>query len=416
MDRERAIYLDHHSTTPCDPRVVRAMQPYWTLAFGNPASRTHRYGWEAEQAVAVARRELADSIGASPRDLVFTSGATEANNLAILGAAHAAPERPHGRARGQRNARHLVTCATEHRSVLDPFGALERQGFRVSVVGVSGAGQIDLDALADAIEPETVLVSIMLANNEIGVIQPLREIATVVHERGALLHSDASQAVGRIPVDADRLGVDLLSWTAHKLYGPKGIGALWVRPRRPRIELAPLVHGGGHERGLRSGTLAVPLCVGFGEACALARRLLRAESERVARLRDRLLDGLRRQLAGVERNGGAEPCLPGSLNLSFERVEAEALLLSLPELAISSGSACTSGQREASHVLRALGLAPGRAHSAIRFGIGRFNTEAEIDRAIALLVREVRRLRGLGGRRGRDREADVVAERDGKGY
>ncbi|MFQ5697819.1 MAG: cysteine desulfurase family protein [Myxococcota bacterium] len=383
MDRERPIYLDHHATTPCDPRVVRAMQPYWTVAFGNPASRTHRYGWEAEHAVEIARRELAALIGASSRDVVFTSGATEANNLAILGIAQAG----HGH--------HLVTCATEHRSVLDPCRALEKRGFRVSVVGVSREGRVDLDQLAGAIEPDTGLVSIMLANNEIGAIQPLAEIAKVVHERGALLHSDASQAAGRIPVDVKRLGVDLLSWTAHKLYGPKGIGALWVRRRRPRIEVAAQVHGGGHERGLRSGTLPVPLCVGFGEACALARRSLEGESLRLAQLRDRLLAGLCAQLSGVERNGPTDPCLPGSLNLSFSGVEAEALLLSLPDLALSSGSACTSGRREPSHVLWALGLDARRALSAIRFGIGRFNTEAEIDRAIDLLVREVERLRGV---------------------
>jgi cysteine desulfurase len=393
MPAEPPIYLDHHATTPCDPRVVQAMLPYFSDEYGNPASVTHGFGWRAEQAVDRARRQVAAAIGADSRELIFTSGATEANNLAILGAARAC-------LRAGRGDVHVVTCATEHRAVLDPCRALEREGVRASVVRVRPDGRVDPGALAAALEPGTRLVSIMLANNEIGTLQPLDEIATLTRERGILLHTDAAQAVGKLPVDVETLGVDLLSLTAHKLYGPKGVGALWVRRRRPRIELEPLQYGGGHERGLRSGTLATPLCVGLGEAVAIAAEELGSESKRVGELRDRLWQGLLRELDGIERNGSSERCLPGNLSVSFRGVEAEALLLGLPEIALSTGSACTSATREASHVLRALGVSAERALSSIRFGVGRFNTADEIDRVVDRLAREVRRLRARSpGRR-----------------
>jgi cysteine desulfurase len=385
MGSERAIYLDHHATTPCDPRVVEAMLPYFAEEFGNPASRTHRFGWRAEEGVDRARRQVADAIGAHAREIIFTSGATEANNLAILGTARA------NRARGD----HVLTCATEHRAVLDPCRALEKEGFRVGVVATRPTGIIDLDTLVAKLEPGTLLISVMLANNEIGTLQPLAEIGRIARERDIVLHTDAAQAVGRIPVGVEHLGVDLLSLTAHKLYGPKGIGALYVRRRRPALQIAPLLHGGGHERGLRSGTLPVPLCVGFGEACAIGARELEAEAARVGELRDRLWRRLSDRLDGISQNGATDRRLPGNLNVSFAGVEAEALLLGLPEIALSTGSACTSATREPSHVLRALGLGEKRANSAIRFGVGRFNTRDEIDLAAERVVHEVRRLRAL---------------------
>jgi cysteine desulfurase len=361
------------------------MLPYFVEQFGNAASRTHRFGWRAEEGVDRARRQIADSIGAHAREIIFTSGATEANNLAILGTARA------NRARGD----HVVTCAAEHRAVLDPCRALEKEGFRVSVVPVRRTGIIDLDALVAKLEPGTLLVSLMLANNEIGTLQPVAEVGRLTRERDIVLHTDAAQAVGRIPVDVERLGVDLLSLTAHKLYGPKGIGALFVRRRRPALQLAPILHGGGHERGLRSGTLPVPLCVGFGEACAIAARELHSEGTRVGELRDRLWRRLSEGLEGIHQNGATDRRLPGNLNVSFAGVEGEALLMGLPEIALSTGSACTSAKREPSHVLRALGLGSERALSAIRFGVGRFNTREEIDLAADRVVREVRRLRAL---------------------
>jgi cysteine desulfurase len=358
VESESAIYLDHHATTPCDPRVVDAMLPYFAEEFGNPASRTHRFGWRAQEAVDRARRQVAEAIGAHAREIVFASGATEANNLAILGTARAS------RARGD----HVVTCATEHRAVLDPCRALEKEGFRVTVLPVRPTGIVDLAALEAKLEPSTLLISVMLGNNEIG--------------------------TGKIPVDVERLGVDLLSFTAHKLYGPKGVGALYVRRRRPTLEIAPLLHGGGHERGLRSGTLPAPLCVGFGEACAIAAR----------------------ELDGVSQNGASGPRLPGNLNVSFAGVEAEALLMGLPELALSTGSACTSATPEPSHVLRALGLGKERALSAVRFGLGRFNTRDEIDLAAERVVVEVRRLRALAAGSSTGRSPSGVAERRRKRY
>jgi cysteine desulfurase len=406
VESESAIYLDHHATTPCDPRVVDAMLPYFAEEFGNPASRTHRFGWRAQEAVDRARRQVAEAIGAHAREIVFASGATEANNLAILGTARAS------RARGD----HVVTCATEHRAVLDPCRALEKEGFRVTVLPVRPTGIVDLAALEAKLEPSTLLISVMLGNNEIGTLQPLAEIARIARERHIVLHTDAAQAVGKIPVDVERLGVDLLSFTAHKLYGPKGVGALYVRRRRPTLEIAPLLHGGGHERGLRSGTLPAPLCVGFGEACAIAARELDAEAARIGDLRDRLWTRLSSELDGVSQNGASGPRLPGNLNVSFAGVEAEALLMGLPELALSTGSACTSATPEPSHVLRALGLGKERALSAVRFGLGRFNTRDEIDLAAERVVVEVRRLRALAAGSSTGRSPSGVAERRRKRY
>lgn len=384
---DRPIYLDGHATTPCDPRVVDAMRPFFGEEFGNAASRTHPYGWRAAEAVEAARAQVADQIGADPREIVFTSGATESNNLALLGALRA-------RLRAGASDAHLITWRTEHRAVLDPARALEREGVRVTRLAVSRDGMIDLDALAGALEPATVLVSLMHANNEIGVIQDLAAVGRLTRERGVLLHTDAAQSVGKLPVDVEALGVDLLSLTAHKLYGPKGVGALYVRRRG--VALEPLQHGGGHERGLRSGTLPVPLCVGLGEACAVAGRERAAEAARVGALRDRLWERLCGALDGIWLNGHPERRLPGNLNASFDGVEGEALLVALaPHVAVSAGSACTSARPEPSHVLRELGLPPARTLSALRFGLGRFTTADEVETAAGRVIAEVRRLREL---------------------
>jgi len=379
------IYLDHHSTTPCDPRVVDAMAPYWTREFGNAASRTHAFGWRAEEAVEAAREEVARLIGADPREIVFTSGATESNNLALLGVARA------NRERGD----HIISCQTEHRSVLDPLAALEQEGFRVTRLAVDAEGLVDVDDLRAALDGRTILVSVMHVNNEIGVVQPLPEIARVTREHGALFHTDAAQSVGKLRVDVDRLGVDLLSLTAHKLYGPKGMGALYVRRRRPVLRVAPILYGGGHERGMRSGTLPVALCVGLGRACQIAGQEWETDAKRVLLLRDRLWQRLSTELDEVWLNGHPENRVAGNLNLSFIGVEAQALLVALPEVALSSGSACTSAQPQPSHVIRALGRGGARALGAVRFGIGRANTEAEIDAVAELLVEQVERLRAM---------------------
>jgi len=377
------IYLDHHSTTPVDPRVLEAMLPFFAEDFGNAASRTHAYGWRAEAAVEIAREEIARALGAgSPAEVTFTSGATEANNLAILGVADARA------ARGD----HIVTSSVEHPSVLDPCAFLEERGKRVTRLPVDGHGLVDPAAVAEAIDERTVLVSIMLANNEVGVIEPLAEIGRVCAERGVPLHTDASQALGKLPVDVGELGVALLSATAHKLYGPKGIGVLWVR-RRPRLRLTPLLHGGGHERGLRSGTLPVPLVVGFGEAVRLAEVEREAEARRVGELRDRLFGRLEAALPGVHRNGHPSRRLPGNLHVSFDGVDADALVSELREVAVSTGSACSSATPEPSHVLLALGLPEARVRGGLRIGIGRFNTADEIDAAADALLRHVTRLR-----------------------
>jgi cysteine desulfurase len=380
------IYLDNHATTRIDPRVVEAMMPWLTDSYGNAASRSHSFGWSAEQAVETARAQVAKLIGASPKEIVFTSGATESNNLALKGAVEAAA--------GPGAA--ILTQATEHKAVLDPCGWLAKQGCRITVLPVDHDGRIRLDDLRLLIEEQKpLLVTIMFANNEIGTLQPIEEIGRLCHERGVLFHTDAAQAVGKIPIRADALSIDLLSISAHKIYGPKGVGALYVRRHHPRVELAEQIHGGGHERGLRSGTLNVPGIVGLGAACALAGAEMESESARLAALRDRLQAKLTAGLDHVRVNGSQEHRLPGNLNMTFRHVDSESLMMGLKDVALSSGSACTSAKIEASHVLRALGLSEEAAHSTLRFGIGRFNTEEEIDYVAERLVDVVRKLREL---------------------
>ncbi len=383
----RPIYLDNHSTTPCDPRVVDAMLPYFTEKFGNAASRTHTYGFEAKAATEHARGLVASLIGASPKEVVFTSGATEADDLAVLGVARA------NAARGK----HVVTTRIEHKAVLDSGAQLEREGFEVTYVDPNQQGIVPADAVMAAVRDDTVLVSVMLANNEIGTVQPVAEIGAACRERGVLVHTDAVQAVGRLPIDVAAMNVDLLSMSAHKMYGPKGIGALWVRRGRPRVRVEPILHGGGHERGMRSGTLPVPLIVGFGMAAKLAAEDLAGDAmNEVRRLRDRLWAGLSAKVDGAHMNGSAEHRLPNNLNISIERVEGEALLMGIRrDVACSSGSACTSATLEPSYVLRAIGVSDLLAHSSIRFGLGRFNTEAEIDRAIEVVAAKVTELRAM---------------------
>jgi cysteine desulfurase len=375
------IYLDHHATTAVDGRVLAAMLPFFGETFGNPSSRNHRYGWDARDAVERSRRQVALLCGASARDIVFTSGATEANNLAIKGVAAAADSR-----------RHLVTVATEHKSVLDPSERLEREGWRVTVLPVKADGLVDLAAVERAVSDDTALVSVMLANNEIGVLQRVAEIARLAHRRGALVHTDAVQALGKVPVAVAELGVDLASFSAHKVYGPKGVGALYVRPSLA-ARLHPLFDGGSQERGLRAGTLNVPGIVGFGAACEIAHAEMVEEAARVSRLRDRLSTRLESSLAGICVNGARRPRLPGNLNVSFEGVDGEALLVGLDDVAVSSGAACTSA--EPSHVLMALGVDKDRALASLRFGVGRTTTEAEIDAAAARVIEVVERLRAM---------------------
>jgi len=390
------IYMDNHATTPIDPRVLEAMMPYLTTAFGNAASRNHLYGWEAEAAVDEARDRVAALLGAMSAEIVFTSGATESNNLAIIGAAR------HYREKGN----HVVTGATEHKAVLDSCKELEREGFEVTVLAPDSTGQVSPDQVAEALTARTVLVTLMLANNEIGTVHPLRAIAAICRARGVLVHSDAVQGVGKIPFDVSDFRVDLASITAHKIYGPKGCGALYVRAKDPRVRLSPLIHGGGHERGLRSGTLNVPGIVGLGKACELAASELPEESKRLRRLRSRLYAGITSQIGDVHLNGyplpeidaegslrGEEWRLPGNLNISFGDVEGEALIAGIRDVAVSSGAACTSASIEPSHVQKAIGVSDALAYSAIRFGLGRFNTQDEIDYTVGEVVRSVRDLR-----------------------
>jgi len=379
----KPVYLDYHATTPVDPRVLEAMLPYFTEDFGNPASRQHAFGWQADEAVVRARGEVASLIGATAGEIVFTSGASESNNLAIKGAAYA------GRERGD----HVVTVVTEHKSVLDSFKTLERNGWRVTWLGVDADGFIRLDELRAAVTDKTVLVSVMAANNEIGVLQPLTEIGAIVGAAGALLHTDAAQAAGKVPIDVTAMGVDLLSLTGHKYYGPKGAGALYVRRRKPRIQLTCQIDGGGHEQGFRSGTLNVPGIVGLGRAAAICRSEMPAESVRLAALRDRLLDGLRRELDGVRVNGSLERRLPHNLHVSFEKIDGESLLTALGDLAVSTGSACSSGSQAPSHVLQAIGAVGENAGASIRFGLGRATTDAHIDFAIERVTTVVKSLR-----------------------
>ena len=379
----RPVYLDYHATTPVDPKVLDAMLPYFTQQFGNAASKQHAFGWEAQDAVERARRQVATLIGAAANEIVFTSGASESNNLAIKGVACAMRDR----------GRHVITVTTEHKSVLDSCSRLERDGWTVSRVPVDGDGFVDLEALRGAMTGQTTVVSVMAANNEIGVLQPLSEIAAIVHERGALLHTDAAQAFGKVPLDVAALGVDLLSLTAHKCYGPKGTGALYVRRQRPKVPIECQIDGGGHENGLRSGTLNVPGIVGLGACAEAAGAVLPAESRRLAGLRDRLLAGLRSGLDGVRVNGSLERRLPHNLHVSFEGIEGEALLMALGDLAVSTGSACSSGSQAPSHVLQAINAVGPGAGASIRFGLGRWTTDAEVDFAIERVTTVVRSLR-----------------------
>jgi len=368
-----------------DPRVLNAMLPYFSENFGNAASRNHAFGWRAEEAVEKARKQIADLIGANPREIVLTSGATESNNLAIKGVAEMYAER----------GNHIITAATEHKAVLDTTKRLEKEGCRITYLPVRQDGLIDLDMLQDAITDKTILISLMYANNEIGVIQPLREVGKLAREKGILLHTDATQAVGKIPVSVIEDNIDLMSLTAHKMYGPKGVGALYVRRKNPRVQITAQMDGGGHERGMRSGTLNVPGIVGFGEAAAICRQEMAEESRRLRYLRDKLKDKLLGDLDEVFINGSLEHRLPHNLNISFAYVEGESLLMGINDIAVSSGSACTSATIEPSYVLKALGAGDDLAHSSIRFGIGRFNTEEEIDYTGEKVVQVVRKLREL---------------------
>ena len=379
------IYMDHHATTPVAPEVFEAMRPYFMEQFGNAASRSHPFGWAAEAAVETARTQVAHLIGCKPMEVVFTSGATESDNLAIKGVAYAYREK----------GNHLITSQFEHHAVLDSCKRLEKEGFQVTYLPVTRCGLVDPEDLAKAITPKTVLVSIMLANNEIGTIQPLAKIGRVCKERGVLLHSDAVQGVGKIPVNVDALGVDLLSLTAHKMYGPKGVGTLYVRMGKPRVKLVAQIDGGGHEKGRRSGTLNVPGIVGLGKACELSGEVMAAEAERLTALRERLWAGIQARLDRVHLNGHARLRLPGSLNVSFEGVDGEALLMSLKDVAVSSGSACTSSSMEPSYVLKALGVGDALAHTSIRFGLGRGNSEEEVDYVVERLAEQVTRLRTM---------------------
>jgi len=377
--------MDNHATTPVDPRVFEAMRPYLTNVFGNSASRNHSFGWEAEEATEKARKQVASLIGATSKEIVFTSGATESDNLALKGVAEMYAEK----------GNHIITAATEHKAILDTCKRLEKHGTRVTYLPVQQNGLVDLDQLKAAITDKTVLISIMHANNEIGVLQPIREIGRIARERGVLLHTDGTQAAGKVPVNVLDDNIDLMSISAHKMYGPKGVGALYVRRRNPRVQLTAQMDGGGHERGMRSGTLNVPGIVGLGEACALAQAEMPAESKRMAFLRDRLKDRLMNSLDEVYINGTLEHRLPNNLNISFAYVEGESLLMGINEIAVSSGSACTSATLEPSYVLKALGAGDDLAHSSIRFGLGRFNTEEEVDYVAGKVIEVVKKLREL---------------------
>ena len=379
------IYMDNHATTPVDPRVVEAMLPYFNDKFGNAASRNHSFGWTAEEAVENARGQIARLINAAPKEIIFTSGATESNNLAIKGVAEMYREK----------GNHIITQVIEHKAVLDTCKRLEKYGFEVTYLPVEKDGRINLDDLRRAITPKTILISIMYANNEIGVIQPIAEIGKIAKEKGVLFHADGVQATGKVPVDVQKDNIDLLSISAHKFYGPKGCGALYVRRKNPRVQLSAIIDGGGHERGMRSGTLNVPGIVGFGKACELCQNEMAGESERLRRLRDRLKEGLFSQLEEVYVNGSLTHRLPHNLNVSFAFVEGESLLMGINDIAVSSGSACTSATLEPSYVLKALGVGEDLAHTSIRFGLGRFNTEEEVDYVTSRVVETVNRLREL---------------------
>ncbi len=380
------IYLDSHSTTPADPRVLEVMLPYFTEKFGNAASRNHAFGWEGEEAVEQARKQIARLIHADAKEIVFTSGATESNNLALKGVMEMYHEK----------GDHIITNSTEHRAVLDTAKALEtRKGLKVTYLPVDKSGMISPDDVRNAITDKTILISIMLANNEIGTINPVKEIGKIAKEKGILFHCDATQGVGKIPVDVKDMGIDLMSFTSHKIYGPKGVGALYVRRKGPRVRLVPIMDGGGHERGMRSGTLPVPLIVGFGKACELCEQEMPTESVHLAGMRDRLKAGILNGLEEVYLNGHPTARLPHNLNVSFAYVEGESLLMGCKEIALSSGSACTSATLEPSYVLRALGVGSDLAHSSIRFGLGRFNTDEEVDYTIKKIIEVVSKLREM---------------------
>jgi cysteine desulfurase len=378
------IYMDNNATTPLDPTVLEAMMPYLTTEFGNAASRSHPFGWKAEEAVDRAREQIASMIGGNEKEIVFTSGATESINLALKGAAEFYKEK----------GNHLITVRTEHKATLDTMKRLERQGFDVTYLPTDKDGRISAKQLREAITEKTILVSVMLANNEIGTVQPIAELGEVTREKGVLFHVDAVQGVGKVPFDVEKMKVDLASLSGHKIYGPKGIGALWVR-RKPRVRIAPIIDGGGHERGMRSGTLNVPGIVGFGKAAELAQQLMPEETKRTYQLRKRLQDYLFSHLDHLELNGHPTERLPGNLNTSFAYVEGEALMMAIKNVAVSSGSACTSASLEPSYVLRACGVSEDLAHTSIRFGIGRFNTEEEVDYVGKYVVDQVRRLREM---------------------
>ena len=379
------IYMDNQATTPVDPRVVEAMLPYFTEKFGNAASRNHEFGWKAEEAVENARGQIARLIGASPKEIVFTSGATESINLALKGAAEFYRDK----------GNHIITLETEHKAVLDTCKRLEKDGCGITFLPVQPDGLVDIERLRAAITAKTILISVLHANNEIGVVQPVAAIGKIARERGALFHVDAAQSTGKISIDVERDSIDLLSISGHKIYGPKGVGALYVRRKNPRVTLTAQIDGGGHERGLRSGTLNVPGIVGLGKACEIGEKEMAAEGARLAALRGRLLNAIQSGLDGVAVNGSLEYRLPNNLNLSFHGVEGEALLMGIHDVAISSGSACTSAQLSASHVLKAIGVDEDLAHASIRFGLGRFNTEEEVDYAAVRVVETVKKLREL---------------------
>ena len=379
------IYMDNHATTPLDPRVLDAMMPYLTDRFGNAASRNHKFGWEAEEGVEEARKQIAALIGADPREIVITSGATESDNLAVKGTAWMYREK----------GDHIITCVTEHKAILDPCKHLEKEGFRVTFLPVASNGLVDLDDLRKAITNKTILISIMASNNEVGVVQDVKEIGKIAREHGVLFHTDAVQAAGKIPFNVNDMNVDIASLSAHKIYGPKGVGALYVRRRNPRVLLTPIIDGGGHERGMRSGTLNVPGIVGFGKAAQIAREEMATESAEMFRLREKLRTTLERELDEIYINGDLQKRLPGNLNMSFAYVEGESLLMGINDVAVSSGSACTSASLEPSYVLKALGVGEDLAHTSIRFGIGRFNTEEEVDYVANRVIEVVRRLREL---------------------
>jgi cysteine desulfurase len=379
------IYLDNHSTSPCDPKVLETMLPYFTEKFGNAASRNHTFGWEAEEAVEVARKQIADLIHADAKEIIFTSGATESDNLALQGVVEMYREK----------GDHIITSSTEHRAVIDTAKYLEKKGIKVTFLPVEKTGMVSPDAVRNAITDKTILISIMMANNEIGTINPVAAIGKVAKEKGILFHCDATQGVGKIPVNVQEMGIDLMSFTAHKIYGPKGVGALYVRRKAPRVRLEAMMYGGGHERGMRSGTLPVPLIVGFGKACELCQQEMATESVRMAKMRDRLQEGIMNGMDEVYLNGHPTERLPNNLNISFAYVEGEALLMGVKEIALSSGSACTSATLEPSYVLRALGVGSDLAHSSIRFGLGRFNTDEEVEYTIDRMIKAVTHLREM---------------------